>query len=419
MRNLCEKFIYLFFIAALLGCESGSTDHEEWLTDTAQPIPTAYLAQRMPPNWIPDEISFLTNRAGRWNLLLLGEEQHGIREFSRLKARLVAAAVSYGGVRAVFLEQGVADVLALDRWIGGTGDPGDLPAGGLYWCWAVESFGDLLHWLRNYNDGRADSGRVHLYGIDVQSPGPAWRVVDEWIAANGVRVEQDARIALETFAENPFAYAARGVGVHDETRNSIADVVERLELDHSEASAESRAQEVLRAAKSLLRSERFFRLGEQSAQLSLRDELMAEEVTEIASRSGFPGAVIWSHNAHVKAATDPSDRFNSMGSYLKDGFPKTLLIVGLFLGRGSYLQDPRYRVSGEPLGILEPSEYSWNRILSEFFSETVILDIGELPAEIDQMMKVERPTSWGPTTLSGAFDGILFVPTVHGANPLD
>lgn len=394
------------------GCNSNSDELCASLHELAQPIAPMLMSERLPTDWAPSEIAFIAEFAEQGDLILLGEEQHGVLEFTRLKARLVAELVAHAGVRLVFLEQGVADVMEIDRWIGGAGSVDELPSGGLYWCWAVESFGDLLKWLRSYNVGRTPDDRVHIIGVDVQSPGAALREIMSGIAAVEGSIDEQIRAEIEILTRDPYSYPNVGQPVQDDVREAIEQVVARVE-----AVVSGSGDDLLRATSNLVTSEEYFRIVDQRTQMSRRDELMAAEIIETMSAHGAPSAVVWGHNAHIKTAEDPSDRFVSMGYVLKRSYDGDLLSVGLFLGQGQYLRDPRLRRDGETQGRLAPSENSWNARLAACFREPVLVDLRAAPVALDRELRKELPTSWSATSLTGSHDGIIFVPSVTSAVP--
>ena len=69
--------------------------------------------------------------------------------------------------------------------------------------------------------------------------------------------------------------------------------------------------------------------------LSLRDELMAENIKTYCDAHPNTKAVVWAHNSHIQL-TDSNDQPRPMGYFLKEIFGRQYVAVALLFGKGSF-----------------------------------------------------------------------------------
>jgi erythromycin esterase len=97
----------------------------------------------------------------------LGESAHGVREFYRLKHRLVKFLVEELGFTAIALEASYAGCQPINDYIlHGVGDRAVVLTGQHYMAWDTEEFTALLDWLRAHNEDAAEDRKVAFYGLD-------------------------------------------------------------------------------------------------------------------------------------------------------------------------------------------------------------------------------------------------------------
>jgi erythromycin esterase len=93
----------------------------------------------------------------------VGEGAHFVEEFTLARARLLRYLVEECGFTTLALECGHAEAAAINPWLAGEGDDDGLPQ--LVGPLTVGVFGQLLRWLRDYNQSRPKP--LQINGVDL------------------------------------------------------------------------------------------------------------------------------------------------------------------------------------------------------------------------------------------------------------
>jgi erythromycin esterase len=280
-------------------------------------------------------------------IVALGEGTHGMREFFRLKHRLLRHLVTDGGVRTFVMEANAPEARALDEYVvHGRGDP-EAGLDGLYfWTWQTEEVLALVEWLRAFNEDRPLDDRVRFRGFDAQyTQGAVDALLDHFgaelptesvddlepIGAGGTAPVQDDRVSDRIDASGravPQLREALGDGEADERALHWIRVIEqateyrRRILDWSAAADGS--DEEAAAMETVLR---------------VRDRAMAENVEWIEERADGP-VVLWGHDAHINRDRHAYREYEaaapSMGSHLAAQYGDEYYAVGFAFARGSF-----------------------------------------------------------------------------------
>jgi erythromycin esterase len=148
-------------------------------------------------------------------LVAFGEPFHGGHEPLLMRNRIVKYLVSSEGFSAVALETSVAKSKLLYDYVLGTSPASDsaLRSAFSYGFGRYEENIELVKWLRAWNDGRADSARVRIYGMDLtgqmaSSAAPAVEAVlgylDRVDADAAARLRHDFATTLPRFTNATF-----------------------------------------------------------------------------------------------------------------------------------------------------------------------------------------------------------------------
>jgi erythromycin esterase len=134
-----------------------------WFGAHASPLAT------LDPHAPLEELEPLREIVGDARVVAVGEGAHFVEEFSLARARLLRFLAERCGFTVFALEFGFSEAFALDRWLQGAGDDGDLAAvSPAAVAWGA---GGLMHWLRGHN--RTSGHRLRFVGIDVPEAGGA------------------------------------------------------------------------------------------------------------------------------------------------------------------------------------------------------------------------------------------------------
>ncbi|WP_433345332.1 erythromycin esterase family protein [Microtetraspora malaysiensis] len=124
---------------------------------------TAVLTTLDPQEPLLDDLEPLGGVVADARVVGIGEGAHFVHEFNLARARLIRYLLERHGFTHVALELGAADAVAVNPWLAGDGEETDLSR--LSGPLTLGVFGELLHWLRDYNRGR--SRPVQVIGIDL------------------------------------------------------------------------------------------------------------------------------------------------------------------------------------------------------------------------------------------------------------
>lgn len=116
-----------------------------------------------------DDLLPLRSWIGDAQIVGLGEGNHGISEFFRLKHRVARHLFEEGGFTVFALEANLPECERINEWVlGGEGDPRELLAALDEWIWNIEEYLDLITWMREFNRERVR--KVKFAGFDMKRP---------------------------------------------------------------------------------------------------------------------------------------------------------------------------------------------------------------------------------------------------------
>jgi erythromycin esterase len=138
-----------------------------------------------------EDLSPLRKMIGETRIVALGEATHGTREFLQLKHRLFEFLASEMSFTVFAVEGRMTAGFDLNAYVvSGTGNPAET-----LWAFSpTEEMLDLVRWMRAYNEQRNHRRKVKIYGIDMQPPAPAARLMLDYLG----RVDPEAVAPTET-----------------------------------------------------------------------------------------------------------------------------------------------------------------------------------------------------------------------------
>ncbi|MFB9569241.1 erythromycin esterase family protein [Saccharopolyspora hordei] len=379
-----------------------------------------------------EDLSSLGEVVGDARVVAIGENNHYIREFGRLRAEVVRFLVTELGFSVVALESGFAEGLVVDAWInGGPGGLAEVARDGFTFRHgdAVE-VQELITWLREHN---AVGGRVRFAGLDVPGSGgsvlPALRLVRAHLVERAP--EQVQLVDAATSATQPYASANNGVAptkyaeLSTAERDAATAALTRLLL-RLDALPSSRPEDRLARHHALgaLRLDEHLRelveLGQPDPSpltSSSRDAYQAETVRLLRDLHGADQRiVVLAHNLHIQRVPMrllPSVRAWSLGSYLAEEFGADYRAIGVTARAGTtvgmHLDDQARLGIGVTARPLEPvAEGSVEQAVGE--SGPVLLD---LRSATTGPTSIRHVTTTMPVDVAEAFDAVVCLPEMH------
>ncbi len=309
-----------------------------------------------------DALATVCDRLADAAVVGLGEATHGTREFFELKHRIVRRLVVDEGVRAVALETGLPETMALhDYVVHGEGDPREALAGAGVECWTVRPVLSMVEWLRGFNAGRPPDDRVAIYGVGATHTSGAVRRLREHFEAVDPDVLDDlgADLALvdDDHDSPPVDDVTEWVAAAERVVSTLRAHLTDRRPRHLAATSERARTLALRYVTVIERALRKVdALGcferEAPAEYGRSEYLrtirtagfpgrtMADNVAWVRDRADADTLVVWAHDAHLNrtafsfptgTATAPN-----LGAHLAERHGEDYYALGFSFGRGSF-----------------------------------------------------------------------------------
>ncbi|MGH8878967.1 MAG: erythromycin esterase family protein, partial [Stackebrandtia sp.] len=285
------------------------TEFASWLHDNA------IHADTVDPNAALDDLEPLRALIGDARVVAVGENSHHIRQFYRVRHRLLRFLVERCGFTVLAFETAFMPGFDVDTWV--RGGPGDVSgaahsAGMLADCREMR---DLLLWMRHHN--REGGNPVGFAGTVAAAGGglnAELRHVADYLAAADPPALGPAEAAIAIGdpwqADNPMQEMNSYLAAEDSVRDRLTALLSRLtaRLDNMAAYQATRgrarqhaeASSYLNAAR---RADLFHRdlsgKGFDVGTTNL-DAFMAEAVLEILDRDPKARIVLALHNVHIR-----------------------------------------------------------------------------------------------------------------------
>ncbi|RYJ14134.1 erythromycin esterase family protein [Halogeometricum borinquense] len=405
-----------------------------------------------PSKHIPEKVF------GNAMLVGLGEATHGTREFVRLKHRLIRHLVERRGFRTLAIEAGLTATLAADDYVfEGRGTTETALRELDKWQWQSAAVGELLQWLRSFNEGRSPDDRVRIRGIDLNDPSkPADRLQSSFERLDLPWVGADDMAAIAALADSPTGPV--GEKRREAAVNAVRAVQDGLSDGHAVDSTGEREQERERTReREQERVRHLCRAVEQACEwapvrhahdgphpegMAVRDSLMAQNAERALELDHGEGIIAWAHDGHVQRGTFDDGSLwadvETMGEHLTAALGSDYRPVGFDFARGSVCALPSGGTAGDgprAFSIDDPPEESATASLDTLDCAPYLLrvaaasDSSRLESLLDRPQRLryvgsvydsETPQeAFRETVLSESFDELVFVPESTPVRLLD
>ena len=385
----CGVFVVLASLSLLsLPVLSQSEEVVAWIEANAIPFSSTVASDDL------SDLEPLRALIGDARIVGLGEQTHGTREFTTMKHRIIQFLVQEMGFTVVALESSLGGCLYADKYVQGGNVTSSAVARSLeqFFLGSYE-FGQLLDWLRDYNDEAVTA--VRIVGLDIFSPHTAlqwFRGIlpsDHPVPASVVRdiqlrMPSKSKLAYSSDIDDRWAY----IEFVDGLVQSIVGVSAQLEaiLDPWEMAAiESmpRAVEQLSGAYRITSTEMNEAGWWVPESWNYRDACMAENVAWWLERLGPDTKIIlWAHNGHI-AKQWPEAESVPMGETLASQFGEDYVSVGFSTCEGTFTSyNPELQSMGPlPIPLWKPESYG--DVLCATGASDFFLDLRGLPTGTD------------------------------------
>ena len=344
------------------------------LQNEATPIGTS-------PLQIPDSDLAVFDRLADTRIVGLGEATHGTREFFQMKHRIFQYLVENHGYDAFVFEMDLAEAMIFDRWIQGE-DNSDLTTlmreRMYFWTWRTEEVAQLFRWMKRYNEKQVENSKIHLLGVDTQTPGYGLDELENLVAEAEPVLADSIRNLNPTYRTLLNFYPNQAQAEADKVNAGIAATQELLKREKERLIAGSSAynyQWMQRLARHMEQVASYQYQLHFQKDYRLRDQYMAENTDWFFDLLGEETQLaLWAHNGHV--AKDPTyGNAPSQGGHLFQTHQSDYQVVGFGFSTG------RFTAVGGPLQTYSIPEIpaserpSFNFIFSNATDEGFILDL--------------------------------------------
>jgi erythromycin esterase len=375
----------------------------------------ARLDSVRPTEWAP-----MLDAIGTRRIVLLGENGHGVSEFSTLKVGLIRQ-LHQRGYDLVLFESGLAECHRASR----TAPDAPITAV-LRRClgYAFEH-AEILPLFQRFRDSRTTPRPLEFGGMDLQIQG------NDAVGRGAVFGDALRAIApamADTLLRSDSLLVARNLAGRDSLLPWVEAHGATLDADYRAA-----ARQVTGIARLTLQmhAANLSRLREQAdaaregrAALSteyyaVRDRWMAHAIAYLADSMGRQRKVIvWLHDDHARrdSLDTPAGRVRATGSYLAEWFPGQTFSLGFLMGGGEVADNSR-RVRAVPTPPIDGLESLFAGLQAD--AGYVLMQGSLAPSRAWQ--QTERPylrAGLGTSRLTpaAAFDALLYVRKVSPPN---
>ncbi|MDD7942738.1 erythromycin esterase family protein [Actinomycetospora lutea] len=364
-----------------------------------------------------DDLAAVDALVGDASIVAIGENNHGIREFGELRARLVLHLVRERGFGVVALESGFAEGALVDAWVqGGDGSWDDVARDGFtFRAGDHPEMRALVHALRSHVDA---GGSVRFAGLDVPgsggSPEPALARLRSMLPADLV---DPARAATAAYASAnngvaPGRWSALSAADQDAATTALARLLLR-------ASGDPLAWHLALGALRLDEQLREFAVlsapDPPALVASSRDAYMAETARYL--RASGEKVVLLMHNGHAQRVPFTFLRgvsAPSAGTLLAEELGDDYVVLGLTALTGTTtglaLDDTaRHGIALSSVPLEEPAPDSVEQAVADLGGGPVLLDL-RAARGAPGPGSIRHATTHVPVDVAAGYDGVFCLP---------
>jgi len=406
MGNRCRaeawSVVFLFVLTAC-GAEQGFTRGEPPTQGQVEALRDAALAFETDP---ARETALGADLASV-DVVLLGEDTHGTREFYELRSRITQYLIAEHGFTAVLIEGDWPEASPVNAYVRGESAGPDPLAGFATfpsWMWRNEPVRDLVDWMRAHNAQAPH--KVGFYGMDLQNLDEALTRAVAYLKGRSPEVGERARGYHECFlraGRGGEAYgpeAARGAVV---CRNEAAKLLEEVEAQR--ADAEQRGEAALEAwfdaresARAVKNGEHYYRgmyQGENS--WNIRDWHMLEALKAVAEHHDRAGqrarVIVWAHNTHVgdaRATSMGAQGDLNLGELVRTQWNRSTFLLGFTTYQGAVTAASRWGGAPEDKPLAPAVEGSYEHLFHQLGLPRFVVRLRGNAPEVLQAARPER-----------------------------
>jgi erythromycin esterase len=370
------------FLASLSTCSTRKSKQELPATDTVRiDLPSYKLNSAA-------DLDLIIQQIGGARVVLLGEASHGTSEYYRWRAAISKRLITEKGFDFIAVEGEWADSYRVNQFVkGGSKDSAatiDLlkqynrwPT----WMWSNYEVAGLVHWMNQFNQGKATEDKVGFFGLDVyclwESMGELMPILpeDRTLRTSASKVQQ----CFRPFSADAYAYATAVANEDASCREQTHQLWEKVQRGVPKVSAET---EFLIQQNSLVayNGERYYRTMtfDNAESWNIRDRHMSQTLKRLLEFHGKDSkAIVWEHNTHVGDAqyTEMSQSGETnVGELVRKEYGReNVFIVGFGSYTGTVIASTEWGGAIQRMDMPEAVEGSWEHMLHQLGGNRVVL----------------------------------------------
>lgn len=344
MKNV---FLIGLFLSATLNClawGAGDSLKAFKLRTKIRPIASA------DPAAADTDLVFLKETLKGKDIIAVGEATHGSKEFFNLKHRLFRLLCDKSGVKTFGLEESYAAGLIVNDYINGRSS---LKAPDVVmkmsFMWRTKEMKDMIEWMRLYNDGQNDSGKIVFFGFDFHGPHHAVKRLYDYFGKTDTVFLSVIKPFLRKFEEVTYPKAKIGEKEFQENKSIIDGIRNTLKNNrekYTNIAGSEKWTEADHLMECLFQYMDTYRSGD--VDFFKRDPYMCSNVKWMHAQGRLGGKMmLWAHNEHVAAGGS----LPAMGKLVKQEFGDKFYSIGFVFNEGEYTGTRQYKCRALEAGI--------------------------------------------------------------------
>lgn len=351
-------------------------------------------------------------------LLALGENTHGTHEFFTTKAAIIKYGVTAMFYKHIGIEADFAGTEVANQYIQtGEGNVNDVVYQMGISAWMTAEMKDLLNWLKQYNQGKEEAEKVHLFGFDRQFVATALG---------------ELKKRLNTLQYNGFEKYNRDnlIQLNEEQLKQLRDSL----VLYTRTLKQQEEEQVMALYEALTIALKYNQIKDSYQKANYRDKAMYDCIKTYHQQ--HKGKIIlWAHNEHITSKGNVGI-WKTMGERLKSEFNESYYAIGLmthdgylgFYNRYTQLPDSMpipqqakktfesaFAACGTPCFFVELRPVRANS-LNPFVERLFTRYISTIDLSLNTKTKEYSVTNhYFKSNITQKFDGIIFIKTTSAA----
>ncbi len=274
----------------------------------------------------------------------LGEATHGTKEFFQLKHRIFRYLVENYGYKIFAFECDMGESYYIDNYvITGEGDIDDIMINKMiFWTWCTDEVKNLLIWMKEYNEDKADEDKIHFIGVDCQYLSYQSDVIIDYFNRSNVSISSDCLNFLNEIKQVDWNILDYFSNINlskkeeiDQNVDKLITSMEKLKDEFISTSSEFEYQFIKRMALNIKQvNDHYYSMINEN--IMKRDFYMAQNTLWLNNLLNNNNKIaLWAHNGHVRNS-GPYSGFGSLGFHLKDELNESYQIINFAFSFGSF-----------------------------------------------------------------------------------